>query len=1148
MEPTTTDADPVASAESVIDEAVELVRDWLATAENLETRATRRTMGRLEGVVADPAGVGFVMGFVDRVVRPDDDRVAAAQLTSLVSAALAGRGGLPRFLSPLDRMLLRAGAVVGPRLPSVVIPLARRRMRSIVGHLVAPADSNGLARHLERQHRGGWESNVNLLGEAVLGEDEASRRLQHLLTLVDQPDVDYVSVKITAVASQLNHWDHEGSLRRIEERLAELFDRAAAARPVTFINVDMEEYHDLELTLDAFMNVLDARSRLQQEAGIVLQTYLPDALPALQRLAGWANDRVASGGGPIKVRLVKGANLAMERVDAAMHGWEQAPFDTKAETDANFVRCVDWLLRPERMAGLRLGLASHNLFHVAWTRLLSERRGVADRVQFEMLQGMAEAQAAAVAETVGDSSPGRRAQGGDSSPGRRAQGGNSSPGRRAPLLYTPAVDDDDFDVAIGYLFRRLEENASNDNFLRHLFDLQPDGAAFSGQADRFVRSVRDRETAAIGPRRGQDRRRPSDGAYGIGEPFRNEPDTDPSLPANRAWLSSLQAVPVHAVVTPLTTSVGDVDEVYARARAATEEWAAMPPAERQILLHRVGDELAARRDELLRTMATEAGKTVAQADVELAEAIDFARYYGDRAIELTRPGLSFDPFGVVAVVPPWNFPVAIPAGGVLAALAAGNAVVFKPAPETARCAELVAESCWKAGVPEQVLQFVRTPDDEVGQRLVTSADAVVLTGSTETAELFRSWRPDMRLFAETSGKNALVVTPNADIDQAVADLVASAFGHAGQKCSAASLAVLVGDLGSSDRFRRQLVDAVRSLDVGPAARFGSTVGPLIGPPNPRLAKAFALGSESMVGSARHAAGDGTDGPGEGRWLVRPEPIDADAGLWRPGVLDDVAPGSWFHRTECFGPVLGLMSAGDLDEAIEIQNSGEFGLTGGIHSLDPIEIERWVERVEIGNAYVNRAITGAVVQRQPFGGWKRSSVGPGAKAGGPNYVSQLGTWRPDGGDATADYAARWADHFTVDHDPTALFCEANVFRYRPLSRIGLRAGERAARSDVELFRNAAAVAGVEVVQVPERELSDADLVARLRSIGVPRIRLIGAEPSRELRLAAAAAGVHLADSPVVADGRIELLHLVREQAVSRTLHRFGNLTADVIGQT
>ena len=387
------DADDDAVA--AIEPAIALVERWLDDATTRDTRRSRATMSRLEGVVTDPIGLGFVMDFIDRVARPDDSRVAARQLRAVVDD-----GPLPRFLSSFDRLLLRAGSRLGIVVPWLVIPLARRRMRSLVGHLIAPADADELGNHLNEQRTEGWASNVNLLGEAVLGDDEASRRHAALIDLLALPDVDYVSVKLSSVVAQLNPWAWEESLDRVCERLADLVDHARMADPPTFVNVDMEEYHDLELTLEAFERVLGHPARRNVEAGIVLQAYLPDALGALQRLSSWAANRVDAGGAPIKVRLVKGANLAMEQVDAAIHGWEQAPYSTKADTDANYVRCLDWVLDPARLRGLRIGLASHNLFHVAWTLLLARDRGVGDRVQVEMLQGMAEGHAAAVKATL----------------------------------------------------------------------------------------------------------------------------------------------------------------------------------------------------------------------------------------------------------------------------------------------------------------------------------------------------------------------------------------------------------------------------------------------------------------------------------------------------------------------------------------------------------------------------------------------------------------------------------------------------------------------------------------------------------------------------------------------------------------------------
>ncbi|MDH5291152.1 MAG: bifunctional proline dehydrogenase/L-glutamate gamma-semialdehyde dehydrogenase, partial [Acidimicrobiia bacterium] len=641
----------------LVDEAVELAGRWLAQAVAAPPRPEDGPSRTLQELIDDPAAVPFTMGFVDRVIRPDSPAVAAHQL-----AVLVGSHRLPRFLSRWDRAQVKAGALLGPRLPDLVIPMARRRLRQLVGHLVVDAEPAALAAHLAERRRQGFSQNINLLGEAVLGEREAARRLGAVAGLIDRPDVDYVSVKISSVASQLNHWDWDGSLDRVSDRLRLLLRRAAATTPPTFVNLDMEEYRDLELTLAAFKRVLSEPEAAHQRAGIVLQAYLPDSFAALRDLVAWAAARQEAGGGEIKVRLVKGANLAMERVDATLHGWQPAPYATKAEVDANFKRCLDWVLRPARTRGVRLGVASHNLFDVAWAHLLARHRGVADRVELEMLQGMAPALA------------------------RTVLGGTPGDGERPVLLYTPIVSDADFDVAISYLFRRLDETAAPGNFLRSLGHLRPGNPAFAEEADRFAHAVTGRWEVAARPRRAQVRpalaaaaaeadqgAEETAEAAGRPRPFVNEPDTDPVLPANRAWMAAAVAGDADPVETPITTSTARIDAVIARARTAGPAWAATAATARRKVLHAVADQLARQRGPLIAAMVHEAGKTVAEADTEVSEAVDFARWYGDRAPELEdRTGVRFTPLGVVAVVPPWNFPVAIPAGGLLAALAAGN--------------------------------------------------------------------------------------------------------------------------------------------------------------------------------------------------------------------------------------------------------------------------------------------------------------------------------------------------------------------------------------------------------------------------------------------------------------------------------------------
>ncbi|WP_251150387.1 bifunctional proline dehydrogenase/L-glutamate gamma-semialdehyde dehydrogenase [Cellulosimicrobium sp. Marseille-Q4280] len=1196
----------IISPEDLVDDAVALARRWLGATESPGDARTqsreRRTAERLGALVSDPAGLELAVRFVDDVARPHDARVAARALARL--GELAGSAG--SFLGPVDRTLLRVGAGVAPVLPSVVVPAARVRLRQLVGHLVADA-GKGLGAHLARTRAEGYALNVNLLGEAVLGEDEARARLERTIALVERPDVDYVSVKVSSVASQLVTWDLEGSRDRVVERLLPLY-RAARDHGV-FLNLDMEEYRDLALTTEVFRAVLGRDELRDLEAGIVLQAYLPDALGALDGLTAFATERVAAGGAPVKVRLVKGANLAMEAVEAELHGWPLAPYPTKPDVDANYVRLLDHALRAPRTDAVRIGVASHNLFHVALAVLLGRARGVSHALDVEMLQGMAPGEARAVRDEVA----------GD----RVDVGPHAGRGGRV-VLYTPVVRDEDFDVAISYLVRRLEENAAEQNFLHAMF--AGDGrSAMERQEDAFRASVHhgvhhgeadvtprrraretDAPTAAVGHRAPAEPRlvSPSETGSGDNPGFGNAPDTDPAVAEHRAWARRVTGpgggyVPVR---TPELTTTDAVDDVVARAGRAAEAWSRVAPAARAAALRAVARRLEAARTDLVAAMVHEPGKTVAEADPEVSEAVDFAAYYADRAVELdpasgAYPGARFTPDGVTLVTPPWNFPVAIPVGGVLAALAAGSAVIAKPAPPTPRCLEVAVDAIHAGlrdavaadpapfaaaglvdgpgagpGAPttDDVVQYVRVPDDELGTHLVThdGVARVVLTGSIETAQLFARWKPERPVLAETSGKNALVVTPSADLDLAVADLVRSAFGHAGQKCSAASLAILVGSAGdpateTGRRVRRQLVDAVRSLVVGPPTDLSTTMGPLTEAASGKLLRALTTLEE-----------------GES-WLVEPRFLDAGEDgtgrLWTPGLKEGVRPGSAFHLTEYFGPVLGIMTAATLDEAIALQNAVPFGLTGGIHSLDDDEVVRWLDAVEVGNAYVNRHITGAIVQRQSFGGWKQSAVGPGAKAGGPNYVAQLGRWddgvasdltqpqdAPDGGLppardvspegwlawASTDDARWWAREFSTAHDPSGLQAESNVFRYRPVELLTVRAGSDAPAVEVERVLHAARTAGVPVVVVPAPgapgasravEVTDEDFAARVadgRMHG--RVRVVGTAPGLHDAAAGRVGDVTVLDHPVVASGRRELLTVLHEQAVSRTTHRYGHV--------
>jgi RHH-type proline utilization regulon transcriptional repressor/proline dehydrogenase/delta 1-pyrroline-5-carboxylate dehydrogenase len=1091
------------SEDELIDRSVALAAELLVAARAGTSRGERRRQLRLRRLLASESGTRLIFSLADRVLRPTDARTAAAQLVGVTAGDLGG-------VSTVDRALLRLAALAARPAPRPVVGLVAARLRRETGSLVYPAEPAPLGRRLSRLWAAGRRPNLNLLGEAILGWQEAERRTAAVDELLRRDDVDCVSVKVSSVAAGLTLIDFEGSVGRITNPLRHLYRSARASGHAKLVNLDMEEHRDLDLTVESFIRALDDDEFGSLTAGIALQAYLPDSHAALDRLLDWAGRRQETGRAPIRIRLVKGANLAMENVDAELHGWPAAPYPTKADTDASYVRLLERLVTAAAGGAVLVGVASHNLFDVALALILSEEAGAP--VDIEMLAGMADNQAAAVAERSG-----------------------------RLLFYVPATSRRDFRNALAYLARRLDENTTPEGFLQHVLDMVPGSADWEEQAGRFARSVRARREVTTEPFQTQDRTRAPETA-GRDSRFSNEPDTDLTVPVNRRW--AVAALGRLTPAAPSAATVTDVDRAVARAGDAAGPWAATAAGERRRLLEVAADTLAAGRADAVAVMTAEAGKTFAEADPEVSEAVDYARWYaaGTDLLASLEDDVHSVPCGVVVVSPPWNFPYAIPAGGVLAASAAGNTVILKPSPEATATAALLVEQLHGAGLGDGRVALVAAPDGPEGRHLIThpGTGAVILTGSWDTARMFAGWTPGRRLLGETSGKNAMVISGAADVDQAVADLVRSAFGHAGQKCSAASLAIVDASVYDRSPFLRQLADAVRALRVGPGEDPASDVGPIVGPFTASLERALTVLD-----------------PGES-WLVEPQCLDRDRRLWAPGVRLGVRPGSWAHTTEWFGPVLGVMRADGLAQALTWQNAVVYGLTAGLHSLDPAEHRRWVDAVEAGNLYVNRPTTGAIVGRQPFGGWKRSSVGPTAKTGGPNYLLALRRWSDAHvtgvAAAAADYRRWWDSHFGRVTELAGLSGESNQLRYRSFAPgVIVRVSGDGSDDEVAKALAAAEVTGTPVRVSSERPLgpwrekpespltveSGESFAASLAESPGARLRLLGpAEP--EVLVAAADLAMAVFDEPMCSHGRVELARWLREQVVTRSLHRYGNV--------
>ena len=496
--------------------AVELAETLLVEARAQQTPEEHAQAKKLSRMMADPHGKELTIALADQAFRSHRPERIADQLAYLLE-----RYGVPRYMDWWERVGLQLGGAMAHYLPSLVVPPIVSRLRHETQNVILPGEEEDLRRYLEERRAAGLRLNLNQLGEAILGEAEAARRLQAYLALLAREDVEYISVKVSSVFSQIELVAFRATVAQVAERLRTLYRTAARHRyhhpdgriTAKFINLDMEEYRDLDLTVTAFREVLDEPEFLDLRAGIVLQAYLPDSHRAQRALTEWAMTRRRRGGAPIKLRIVKGANLAMERIEAAAHGWPQAPYPTKAEVDANYKRMLEYGCRPDHADAVHLGVASHNLFDIAYGLVLRETHGLAAEVEFEMLEGMANHQARAVQARAG-----------------------------GLLLYAPVVRAEDFHSAIAYLVRRLDENTAPENFLRHVFDLEPGSPEWIAERDRFLEAFRLEAGLSDAPRRTQDRAtdaRTPPPAPAPDAPFLNEPDTDWTLPANRAWIEAV---------------------------------------------------------------------------------------------------------------------------------------------------------------------------------------------------------------------------------------------------------------------------------------------------------------------------------------------------------------------------------------------------------------------------------------------------------------------------------------------------------------------------------------------------------------------------------------------------------------------------------
>jgi RHH-type proline utilization regulon transcriptional repressor/proline dehydrogenase/delta 1-pyrroline-5-carboxylate dehydrogenase len=884
-------------------------------------------------------------------------------------------------LSPAMKTGLAAAAFA----PALVAGPVKANVTSMAGQFVAGATPEDLVKRFRSNASEGIATTIDLLGETVVSVAEADAFLRRNMDVLDivgraigrdaKPCFSDIgpkgplprlnlSVKVSALTPEVHPADPGRSIAALKERLRPILRRAAEIG--AFINFDMESYGLKDLTLSLFRSILEEDEFREQPAiGIAMQAYLRDCERDLRDLIAWARKARR----PIVVRLVKGAYWDFETILAEQRGWPLPVWSEKPESDANYEKLSLLLLENADIA--LPAFASHNVRSCAHAIARADRLGVDKRAyEFQALYGMADELKSALV-----------------SGGHRVR------------EYCPVGD---LLPGMAYLVRRLLENTSNEGFLR---------AKDAGGATR--EALLQNPVALL---------RPGPGAPRDSQGFRNAANTDFSTEASRErmrsalegvakglgkrhpiviggrkisdreWVASTNpARPAQVVGHWARATVEDADAAVAAARAAWPAWAARPVSERAGVLERAAALMEKRRFELNALEVYEAAKPWIEADADISEAVDFCRYYASEIREVERPRVTqevpgerdlqlWTSRGVGVAIAPWNFPLAILCGLTVAPLVAGNCVIMKPAEQTTVIAAALMDILVEAGVPAGVLNFVPGMGEDVGARLVShpGIDFIAFTGSRsvgcriwETAgRTLPGQRNLKKVVCEMGGKNALIIDNDADLDEAIPAALYSAFGFSGQKCSALSRLIVLD--GVYDHFVERFVSACSSIPIGDPADPGILVGPVI--------DAEARGK--ILGLIER-------GKKEARLAFQSQlspALSASGTYVAPTVFADVPPSASIAREEIFGPVVAILRARDLDEAFRMAMDVDYALTGGLFSRSPSALARAQREYRVGNLYLNRGITGAIVERHPFGGFAMS--GGGTKAGGKGYLENF----------------------------------------------------------------------------------------------------------------------------------------------------------------
>jgi len=1160
------------------DLAIEIAECLLKDSKKNLSRPEKNLQKIIAKMIKRPLEKGIFLLAIDQCFRAKKAIRSADQITYLIR-----QFNIPSFFSYSTKFSLLFFKYFSPKATRFIVPYLTRKLRKEIANIVIPCEAE-FSEYLKKRSEENVKVNVTHIHEDTLSASDAKKNLQLYLDDLKESDIDCISIKISSIYSQINSLTFDDTIDNLAKGLRKLY-RHAMDHPTKlsenlekpkFVNLDLEEHNDLHLTITLFIKVLSEPEFHNLSAGITLQAYFPESFELQKKITEWAKKRVSNSGAPVKIRIIKGTNLALEQLRSSLGNLEQPTYTSKARVNASFMEMMMHAMIPENARAAHVEIVTHNLFDIGLALLTMNEYQVKPYVSFEMLEGMANHIMRSAKKVTSNIS-----------------------------VYCPVAKKSDLPYSIAYLIRCLDDSTGHDNFLKHISILKSGSEEWETQSNTFSKSIKYIPKLKHDPRRVQDRSIDSN-SYNLNTPFENEPITDFSLTQNLEFakntilkLQNFKPDLIPCVINGKIISENEdglgynpsdpttpyyrytlakqshINECLDSASSFFSSWKETKLQERLEVFQQISKLLREKRQELLGIIISDTGKILTEADSEINKAIDYVEYYSRLYMQIKNSkGISIEPKGVVLIESSWDSPCSDAVNGIASALITGNCVIFKPSPKALLISWHLAKIFWEANIPKEALQFLNLNQKDEDSYLINNSclNKVVLAGSSDVTKSFLNLKHDLELRSETYVKNSMIITNMCDVDLAIKDLITSAFSGSGQKRSSISLAIIEKDLYYDADFMKKLKDAAQSLTVGVATDLSTYIGPLIEKPNENLEKALTILEKRES------------------WLLEPIQDSKNPNLWSPGIKLNVETGSFMHLSEFSGPIIALIKAKNLSSAIEIANSTD-GPISVLHSLDVREQLVWKNSIKTSNCYINRSTKDIIVQRQPFGGFQKHSFGPGYKTGGPNYLynlvniqqsdlpkekhpinsavndlssfiekldlsaEELGIWYV----SISNYAYWWK-RMKANKDSSKLVGQDNYLKYVPLENTVFQVTSN--QSEFDLMRVLAAALTCEckleisfdkkntqLKHINLLELSSAfkvtnekesDLIDRIKSEQVLRLRTLE-RPSKLICETAPLTGCYIAYQPVVANGNVELLHYTKEITTSINYHRrYGNL--------